>query len=142
MTESEGFRVTDRRVTPEEANTASAADQAEPTTAETPKETAEQACSKGAPKDGRVGPGCEHLFPKATFSTFVLSLSASALTHLGEAPEPESGQTAENLPLAKHTIDILAMLKDKTEGNRTPDETRLLDGVLYELRMQYVLKSQ
>lgn len=78
-------------------------------------------------------------YPQVTFSTFILSLSSSALVHLGEVPEPETGQIQENLPLAKHTIDILAMLKEKTNTCLDADETQLLDGILYELRMKYVM---
>jgi hypothetical protein len=80
--------------------------------------------------------------PKVTFSTFILSLSSSALVHLGEVPEPESGRTGTNLPLAKHTIDILDMLREKTSRCLDPDEARLLEGVLYELRMKYVMKAK
>ena len=104
-------------------------------------EGAEQASKTPSDK----GCGCSksaHMLPKVTFSTFILSLSSSGMVHLGEVPEPESGQTMENLPLAKHTIDILAMLKDKTEKCLDKDESRLLDGILYELRLKYVMKTQ
>lgn len=80
--------------------------------------------------------------PEVTFSTFVMSLASSALVHLGEVPEPESGRTMANLPVAKHTIDILAMLQEKTGNCLAPDERRLLEGLLYELRMQYVMKMK
>lgn len=89
-----------------------------------------------------AGKAYEHLFPKVTFSTFILSLSSSAMVHLGEVPEPETGQTSQNLPLAKHTIDILAMLKEKTCKCLDPEEAKMLDGLLYELRMTYVVKSK
>ncbi|WP_245168263.1 DUF1844 domain-containing protein [Desulfobaculum xiamenense] len=80
--------------------------------------------------------------PQVTFSTFVMSLASSALVHLGEVPEPESGRTAENLALAKHTIDILSMLEEKTTGGLDAEEARLLSGLLYELRMKYVLHTK
>jgi len=83
-----------------------------------------------------------HIYPQVTFTTFVLSLSSSAMVHLGEVPDPESGSTQENLSLAKHTIDILAMLKDKTSKCLDAEESRLLEGVLYELRMIYVMKTK
>lgn len=76
--------------------------------------------------------------PEIDFATFVISLSTSAMYHLGAIQDPESGKAEVNLPLAKQTIDILGMLKQKTEGNCTPDETRLLDGLLYDLRLRYV----
>ena len=84
----------------------------------------------------------EGLMPKVTFSTFVLSLGSSAMVHLGEAPEPETGQISENLCMAKHTIDILSMLKDKTSRCLDSEETTLLEGLLYELRLKYVVKAQ
>ncbi|MGE4298227.1 MAG: DUF1844 domain-containing protein [Desulfovibrionaceae bacterium] len=79
--------------------------------------------------------------PPVTFTTFILSLGSSAMVHLGEAPMPDTGQTSVNLPLAKHTIDILAMLKEKTTQCLDADETRILDGMLYELRMVYIKKK-
>ncbi|MCM0756840.1 DUF1844 domain-containing protein [Desulfovibrio aminophilus] len=78
--------------------------------------------------------------PDITFSTFVLSLSSQALMHLGEEPDPDSGETQFRPHLAKQTIDILAMLQAKTEKGLDPDEKKLLCGLLYNLRMQYVNK--
>jgi len=72
------------------------------------------------------------------FSTFILSLNASALIHLGEIPDPGSKERSLNIPAAKHTIDILGILKDKTKGNLTGEEEKLLDDVLFNLRMKYV----
>jgi hypothetical protein len=80
--------------------------------------------------------------PKLDFPTFVLSLSSSVLVHLGEIPEPESGQTMANLPVAKQTIDILSMLEQKTKGNLDPQEDTLLKDMLFELRMKYVQKAR
>lgn len=79
--------------------------------------------------------------PKVDFTAFVVSLASSALVHLGEAPEPESGEVRQTLSLAKHTIDTLEMLKSKTTGNLTTEESRMLDGLLYELRMIFVRKT-
>jgi hypothetical protein len=64
------------------------------------------------------------------------------MMHLGEIPEPESGGKAENMPMARQTIDLLGMLEEKTAGNLTADESRLLKDVLFELRMKYVQKSR
>ncbi|MEW5772734.1 MAG: DUF1844 domain-containing protein [Thermodesulfobacteriota bacterium] len=80
--------------------------------------------------------------PKVTFSTFVMSLASAALVHMGEVPDPASGQTAEDLGMAKHIIDTLSMLKDKTSRCLDPDEARLLEGLLYDLRMKYVVKTK
>ncbi len=89
------------------------------------------------------GPGGKNIpLPQVTFSTFVLSIASTALVHLGEVPEPESGKIQEDLLAAKHNIDLLAMLKEKTNNNLDGDENRLLDDVLYELRMKYVIKSK
>ncbi|MFP4083281.1 MAG: DUF1844 domain-containing protein [Desulfonatronovibrio sp.] len=79
--------------------------------------------------------------PKADFFTFVLSLSSSALMHLGEIAEQEGGETKVNLPMAKHTIDILTLLEQKTKGNLTPEEEKTLKDFLFEVRMKYVQKA-
>ena len=84
---------------------------------------------------------CSEL-PQLDFATFVLSMSSSALVHLGEVPEPESGQVMENVLAAKQTIDILCMLQSKTKGNLTDQEARLLRDMLFELRMKYVQKAK
>ncbi len=80
----------------------------------------------------------ETLLPPVTFSTFILSLNTAALIHLGELPNPETNEKSVNLALARHTIDTLDMLREKTKGNLTHDEERLLESVLYELRMRYI----
>jgi hypothetical protein len=70
--------------------------------------------------------------------TFLLSLGSSALLHLGEIESPESGRPQRNLAMAKHTIDVLAMLQVKTKGNLTPAEEQLLESLLFDLRLRYV----
>lgn len=72
------------------------------------------------------------------FSTFILSLSTSALVNLGEFPDPISNQNTINLPVAQQTINIIEILQDKTRGNLTAEEDRLIDMVLYDLRMKYI----
>ncbi|NLW35042.1 DUF1844 domain-containing protein [Syntrophorhabdus aromaticivorans] len=72
------------------------------------------------------------------FSTFILSLTTSALVSLGELPDPLSKEKVANLPLAQQTISIIEILKEKTAGNLTEDEDRLISTVLYDLRMKYV----
>ncbi len=79
--------------------------------------------------------------PEVTFSTFILSLVSSTLVNLGEAPDPATGATSSDLALAKHTIDMIAMIKRKTEGNLTNDEQAMIDSLLYDLRMRYVAKK-
>ncbi len=80
--------------------------------------------------------------PLVDFNTFVLSLASSALVQLGEVPSPDGGETVLELEHAKYTIDILSMLQEKTETGLKEDEKRLLHGLLYELRMKYVLKAK
>jgi len=77
--------------------------------------------------------------PRIDFSTLVLSLATSAMVHMGLVPDPERGGSSEkNLVLAQQTIDTLEMLQHKTLGNLDAEETKLLQTVLYELRMSYV----
>jgi hypothetical protein len=80
--------------------------------------------------------------PEVSFTTFILSIASSGLVQLGEVPDPESGATRENLLMAKHTIDVLTMLRDKTKNCLDEDESKLMEALLYELRMKYVLKSK
>lgn len=75
--------------------------------------------------------------PALNFGTFVLSLAASVQVHLGLIPDP-SGKTEKNLDLAKQTIDLLALLEEKTEGNLTEEEAKILSQMLTQLRLQYV----
>ena len=76
------------------------------------------------------------------FATFILSLSSSAAYHLGLAPHPEKDDSCLNLPMARQTIDILSILKEKTKGNLTDEEERLLSEILYNLRMAFVRESK
>ncbi len=76
--------------------------------------------------------------PEINFSTFIFSLNASALLHLGIMEDPATGKKVKNLPLGKQTIDILGMLEEKTKGNLSKEEENLLKNILYDLRMIYV----
>ncbi len=71
-------------------------------------------------------------------TSLFLMLGTSALIHLGDAPDPSTGQPAQDLTQAQYAIDLLGLLKEKTEGNRSPEESRLLDDLLYDLRMRYL----
>jgi hypothetical protein len=77
-------------------------------------------------------------YPPVNFTNFVLSLSTSALFHFGDLTDEEGEKIEKNLPAAKQTIDILDMLSEKTKGNLDDEERKLLQGVLYELKMRYV----
>jgi hypothetical protein len=76
--------------------------------------------------------------PQVDFHTFVLSLGSSALLHLGELEVPGAEGPQKDLALAKHTIDVLVMLEEKTRGNLTPAEEKLISSLLYDLRLRYV----
>ncbi len=83
-----------------------------------------------------VGGKC--ILPEVTFSAFVMSLNTSVLFHLGEIVDPETGALNQNLMLAKHTIDTMDVLKEKTKGNLTDEEDNMLTKFLYDLKMRYV----
>ncbi len=89
-------------------------------------------CSGGEIVDGKC------VLPEVTFSAFVMSLNTAALFHLGEIADPETGALTQNLMLAKHTIDTLHVLKEKTKGNLTDEEDNMLTKFLYDLKMRYV----
>ena len=90
-----------------------------------------------------MSPTSDHeTLPSIDFATFILSLSHSALMHLGEVPDPETNVTRVELGLAKQNVDILGLLEEKTKGNLTGDEERLLAQVLFDLRMRYVERSK
>jgi hypothetical protein len=76
--------------------------------------------------------------PEINFSTFIFSLHSSVLLHLGVIEDPGTGQKQKNLPLAKQTIDIIGMLEEKTRGNLTEDEEKLIKHMLHDLRLMYV----
>ncbi|MEE8587576.1 MAG: DUF1844 domain-containing protein [Acidobacteriota bacterium] len=72
------------------------------------------------------------------FSSFLMSLATSALVALGEVPDPETGRIYKHLDAARETIEVLGMLEEKTRGNLTPEEGRMLQEILPDLRMKYV----
>lgn len=76
--------------------------------------------------------------PPVTFSSFVITLAHTALVHLGEVADPSSGARNVELPLARHSIDVIGMLEEKTKGNLDEEERKLIEGVLHELRSKFV----
>ncbi|WP_432735385.1 DUF1844 domain-containing protein [Maridesulfovibrio sp. FT414] len=96
--------------------------------------------------DKKCGCGSEYAkdmpLPEVTFSTFIMSLSSSAMVHLGEIADPSTGKVQYSPMLAKHSIDVLALLKDKIQNGMTADEERLLCDLLCNLRMKYVQKTK
>jgi hypothetical protein len=95
----------------------------------------------GASKKGGGGGGSKDAgqpdLPKLDFSTVVLGIIGTAYVHLGDAPSPD-GTLERDLGLARQNIDLLGLLQEKTKGNLTGDEERLLDHALYDLRTRYI----
>ncbi len=128
-----GFKVTDRRkfATDEEKEKTSVTDESQL------KE--EKAASPEGEKEDQGKEKIEEVpLPEINFSTFVVSLSHSIMFHMGELPDPVTKKVEKNLPLAKQTIDILGMLKEKTEGNLEEEEQALIQNMLTDLRMRFV----
>jgi hypothetical protein len=96
---------------------------------------------KDRDREGKKEEGAAPL-PEVNFSSFLLSLSSSTLLHLGDIADPQSGAKKKDLALAKQTIDIISLLKDKTKANLTQEEEKLLDHLLYDLRMRFVKASE
>jgi hypothetical protein len=134
--EEKGFVIKDKRTFSSET--------AEPrpeTKSEAKEEEGSDAEKEAAKTKEKPASDEEIQLPEVNFSTFVFSLSSSALFHFGEVPDPATGLKEKNLPMAKHTIDILGMLEEKTKGNLTDDEGQLLKNILYDLRMRYVKEN-
>ncbi len=144
--EKKDFKVKDRRIFSQDSpdsddsatdtTDAAAPDQAAGSSSDNQEDRAPDQDQATQPEDGEMPP-----LPEINFSTFVVSLNASALLHLGAIEDPTTGQINKNLPMAKQTIDILNMLEEKTAGNLNPEETNLLKSILYDLRMLYVKES-
>ncbi len=134
--ERRGFRVTDRRRFSESGETREDAE-------ETPPAAEPAAAPAGQPLPERAAPAPEAAHAgepgePVNFSTFVLGLSTQALLHLGDIPNPMTRAVEQDLDAAKHVIDILGILQDKTRNNLEPAEASLLESILYDLRMRYV----
>ena len=101
----------------------------------------EDAPAAAQPSVGAAEPQPQPPMPEINFSTFVISLCTQALILLGEHAPREATQQVD-LVAAKQLIDILGMLREKTRGNLEADETSLLDGMLYDLRLRYVERAK
>ena len=132
--EKKDFVVKDRRIFSQDSSSAEtkAPEKPAPSASKPEEETQTQ---KAAPVDEPQEP---LQLPEINFPTFIVSLNASALLHLGAIEDPTTGKIEKNLPMAKQTIDILSMLQQKTAGNLTKEEENLLKNLLYELRIMYV----
>jgi hypothetical protein len=125
QTEGKGFTVQDRR-------------RFSPETGEARQDAPEEAASVKTSGTEAPGQSEQEALPEINFSAFVISLSTQALMNLGEIPNPVSSNVEVDVPVAKQMIDILGMLKDKTRGNLNASEDRLLEDILFDLRMKYV----
>jgi hypothetical protein len=132
--EKKGFTIRDRRVASQEGETAKKEGE-KPERA--PGKTAEGTQGERGERESKPQP-----LPEIDFSSFIFSLSTSALFHLGEIPDPVTQKREKDLPLAKQTIDILGILKEKTRGNLTPDEERLMENILTDLRWRYIREAK
>ena len=131
--EDKPFKVTDRRAVSEDGTPK----QTEPEAPPSPETAGPVEAKTGSSPEEDIGRAPEE---EIDFTTFLISLAANAMHHLGEGPE---GKPAlPNLPLARQTIDIIALLQDKTRGNLSGDEERLLESILYDLRMRFVVAAR
>lgn len=100
----------------------------------------EKTVSNVATQQDEASKTSSYTFPQIDFVTFILSLNTQAMCALGILPHPETRKCEVNIPLARQTIDILGMLQEKTKGNLTNEEQKLLDEILYNLRLTFVDK--
>jgi hypothetical protein len=124
--EKKGFTVTDRRFSSQSEEEKKTAD-------------AEKAKSKTESTEEIKKETPQY---EVDFSSFILSLSTSALIQLGKISDPVSKQPAKNLEAAKQTIDILMIIQEKTKGNLTSQEQAVMDNSLYDLRMMYIEETK
>jgi len=78
------------------------------------------------------------VMPEVTFMAFIMSLNTSALFHLGEIADPQTGKKLIDFSLARHAIDTLVLLEEKTKGNLDSDESEMLKNLLYDVKMRFV----
>ncbi|MFU8769345.1 MAG: DUF1844 domain-containing protein [Desulfotignum sp.] len=80
----------------------------------------------------------KNVLPRVDFSSFILSIYSSGLVQLGKVADPSTGETKKDLMVAKYTVDMMAMLAEKTKGNLNKDEENLMRALLSEIRLAYV----
>lgn len=132
--EEQGFRVTDKRGFREdgEARTPESSEKTE----EKPESEPASAAAGQIPSDKQTATS-----PPVDFPSYILFYYTQGMVLLGEVPDPHTNQKHEDMEAARHIIDILSMLEQKTKGNLTKEEEQLLEGVLYELRMRFMAKT-
>jgi hypothetical protein len=102
------------------------------------KETEKEEKRQEAPRAEKIEEQEPPPLPEVNFNSLIFSLSSSALFHLGEIGDPQTGEKKKDLPLARHAIDTIDMLEEKTKGNLTEEEARFIENVLTDLRWRYV----
>jgi hypothetical protein len=103
-----------------------------------PPRATEPAQTRRAPREETRPAGHDPLDDPASFISLIMSLASNAAAALGMMPHPVTGETGVDLKTAKHWIDVLGMLEKKTAGNLDPQEEQMVEGLLADLRMQYV----
>jgi hypothetical protein len=134
--EDKGYKVEDRRFLHK-----SEEEKAKIKEEEAARQAGAAAAEEAFKKSSRENAG-EMPMPEITFASFLISLSSSAFIHLGDIPDPVTGETKKDLPLAKQTIDLLGLLREKTRNNLQEDEEKLFDHLLYDLRMRFVKETR
>ena len=133
--EEQSFRVTDKRGFNEDGESVSADPQ--PTEMEEETPVAEQSSAgEETPPEKEVPPR-----PPIDFPSYILSYYTQGCVLLGEVPNPITNKKEEHIDEAKHIVDILSLLEQKTKGNLSKEEQQLLESVLYELRMKFMAKT-
>lgn len=136
-----GFTVADKRLFNKTGERRPATEPpATPPPTAPPRQEAPQAEAPPSPPPAADMPPRD--MPPADFSTFVAMLANNVMMFLGQIPDPVSQQPRRDLAQAKHTIDILLMLRDRTQGNLTAEEDQLLQELLPQLQMAYVSVSR
>jgi len=133
MTEEESFKVTDRRGRPRETDRAAA---------ETPPSAESRPPLVGVPGGEPSAPPGAAADQGLDLQGLFMMFASSALINLGEAADPVTGETHVDLDQAQETIDMLLLLREKTRGNRTEQENRLLEEILYDLQMRFVRATE
>jgi hypothetical protein len=131
--EEQGFRVTDKRGFREDGE--SSAPEASEKAEEKPAH--EQSSARDSSPLGKESPQR----PPIDFPSYILSYYTQGLVLMGEVPNPYTNKKEEDIESARHTIEILSMLEQKTKGNLSSEEQQLLGTVLYELRMKFMAKT-
>jgi biotin carboxyl carrier protein len=139
--EAKGFKVQDRR-------RFSAEGELKPEFSQAAEEA--PAPSKAAPQDAPAAEApprpaadtsredADAAAPEMTFASFLVGLSAQVLIHLGEVPDPASGEVYRDFVGAQQLIDLIAILQEKTRGNLDASEASMIEAILFDLRMKYV----